>query len=75
MNKEAIVDQVAARAHTTKGQTAVIITSCLETIMQAVSEGDTVKLRRLGQLLRRYNVDLIDIRASQYNGATLKGAS
>ena len=53
MNKEAIVTAVAASTHTTKGQTAVIITQCLEVIRQAVQRGDVVKLRGFGRFAYR----------------------
>src|SRR5262252_1813538 len=39
MDKDTIVTRVAAGTHTTKSQTALIITQCLDTIMQAVQHG------------------------------------
>jgi len=53
MDKDTIVTRVATSTHTPKGQTAVIITQCLATIMQAVQRGESVKLRGLGRFERR----------------------
>jgi nucleoid DNA-binding protein len=48
MDKDTIVTQVATSAHTTKAQTAQVITACLDVIMQAVQRGESVKLRGFG---------------------------
>jgi nucleoid DNA-binding protein len=53
MDKDAIVTRVAASTQTTKRDTAAIITQCLETIMQAVQRGESVKLHGLGRFERR----------------------
>jgi nucleoid DNA-binding protein len=49
MDKDTIVTRVATSTQTTKSQTALVITRCLEIIMQAVQRGDTVKLRGFGR--------------------------
>lgn len=48
MNKGELVDRVAARAGATKKQAEAVITATIETIMEAVAEGDKVTLVGFG---------------------------
>ncbi|MDJ0715169.1 MAG: HU family DNA-binding protein [Prochloraceae cyanobacterium] len=54
MNKGELVDKVAQKATVTKKQADAVITAAIETIMEAVSEGDKVTLVGFGSFERRH---------------------
>ena len=53
MNKGELVDRVAARATVTKKQAEAVITATIETIMDAVGEGEKVTLVGFGSFESR----------------------
>jgi DNA-binding protein HU-beta len=53
MNKGELVDKVAQKATVTKKQADAVITATIETIMEAVSEGDKVTLVGFGSFESR----------------------
>ncbi|NEN99913.1 MAG: HU family DNA-binding protein [Moorea sp. SIO1F2] len=53
MNKGELVDKVAERATVTKKQADAVLTATIETIMEAVSEGDKVTLVGFGSFESR----------------------
>ncbi len=53
MNKGDLVDKIADRATVTKKQADAVLTAALETIMEAVSEGEKVTLVGFGSFERR----------------------
>jgi DNA-binding protein HU-beta len=53
MNKGELVDAVAVRASVTKKQADAVITAAIETIMDAVSEGDKITLVGFGSFEAR----------------------
>ena len=53
MNKGQLVDKVAQKATVTKKQADAVITAAIETIMEAVSEGDKVTLVGFGSFESR----------------------
>lgn len=53
MNKGELVDDVAKKASVTKKQADAVITAVIETIMEAVSEGDKVTLVGFGSFESR----------------------
>jgi DNA-binding protein HU-beta len=53
MNKGELVDKVAQKATVTKKQADAVITAAIETIMEAVSEGDKVTLVGFGSFESR----------------------
>ncbi|MDY6781774.1 MAG: HU family DNA-binding protein [Cyanobacteriota bacterium] len=53
MNKGDLVDTVAQKATVTKKQADAVLTATLETIMEAVSEGDKVTLVGFGSFESR----------------------
>lgn len=53
MNKGELIDQVADKASVTKKQADAVITAALESIVEAVSEGDKVTLVGFGSFERR----------------------
>ncbi len=53
MNKGQLVDQVANKTTVTKKQADAVITAAIETIMEAVSEGDKVTLVGFGSFESR----------------------
>jgi DNA-binding protein HU-beta len=53
MNKGELVDRVAARATVTKKQAEAVITATIETIMDAVAEGEKVTLVGFGSFESR----------------------
>ena len=54
MNKGELIDKVAHKATVTKKQADAVITAAIETIMEAVSEGDKVTLVGFGSFERRH---------------------
>jgi len=53
MNKGDLIDQVAEKAVVTKKQADAVLTAALETIVEAVSEGQKVTLVGFGSFERR----------------------
>jgi DNA-binding protein HU-beta len=53
MNKGELVDKVAEKATVTKKQADAVLTAALESIMEAVSEGDKVTLVGFGSFESR----------------------
>ncbi|AOY80429.1 MULTISPECIES: HU family DNA-binding protein [Moorena] len=53
MNKGELVDKVAEKATVTKKQADAVLTATIETIMEAVSEGDKVTLVGFGSFESR----------------------
>ena len=53
MNKGELIDQVADKASVTKKQADAVITAALESIVEAVSDGDKVTLVGFGSFERR----------------------
>jgi len=53
MNKGELVDRIAQRATVTKKQADAVLSAAIETIMDAVSEGDKVTLVGFGSFERR----------------------
>ncbi|NEO73481.1 HU family DNA-binding protein [Moorena sp. SIO3H5] len=53
MNKGELVDKVAERATVTKKQADAVLSAAIETIMEAVSEGDKVTLVGFGSFESR----------------------
>lgn len=53
MNKGDLVDKVAEKAQVTKKQADAVLTATLESIMEAVSEGEKVTLVGFGSFERR----------------------
>ena len=54
MNKGELVDKIAQKATVTKKQADAVLTAAIETIMEAVSEGDKVTLVGFGSFERRH---------------------
>ncbi len=54
MNKGELVDRIAQRATVTKKQADAVLSAAIETIMDAVSEGDKVTLVGFGSFERRH---------------------
>lgn len=54
MNKGELVDRIAQRATVTKKQADAVLSAAIETIMEAVSEGDKVTLVGFGSFERRH---------------------
>lgn len=54
MNKGELVDRIAQRATVTKKQADAVLSAAVETIMDAVSEGDKVTLVGFGSFERRH---------------------
>jgi DNA-binding protein HU-beta len=54
MNKGELVDRIAQKATVTKKQADAVLTAAIETIMEAVSEGDKVTLVGFGSFERRH---------------------
>ncbi|RMF23622.1 MAG: HU family DNA-binding protein [Cyanobacteria bacterium J083] len=54
MNKGELVNTVSAKSNVTKKQADAVITATIETIMEAVSEGDKVTLVGFGSFERRF---------------------
>jgi DNA-binding protein HU-beta len=53
MNKGELVDKIAAKASVTKKQADAVLTAAIETIMEAVSDGDKVTLVGFGSFESR----------------------
>jgi len=53
MNKGELVDRISQKATVTKKQADAVLTAAVETIMEAVSEGDKVTLVGFGSFERR----------------------
>jgi DNA-binding protein HU-beta len=53
MNKGELVDQIAQKASVTKKQADAVLTAAIETIIDAVSEGDKVTLVGFGSFEAR----------------------
>ncbi|MGV2827047.1 HU family DNA-binding protein [Myxosarcina sp. GI1(2024)] len=53
MNKGELVDRISQKATVTKKQADAVLTAAIETIMEAVSEGDKVTLVGFGSFERR----------------------
>lgn len=53
MNKGELVDAIADKANVTKKQADAVLTAALETIVDAVSDGDKVTLVGFGSFERR----------------------
>ena len=53
MNKGELVDRIANKATVTKKQADAVLSAAVETIMEAVSEGDKVTLVGFGSFERR----------------------
>ncbi len=53
MNKGELVDSIATKASVTKKHADAVLTAAIETIMEAVSEGDKVTLVGFGSFERR----------------------
>ncbi|VEP15905.1 HU, DNA-binding transcriptional regulator, alpha subunit [Hyella patelloides LEGE 07179] len=54
MNKGELVDRIAQKATVTKKQADAVLSAAIETIMEAVSEGDKVTLVGFGSFERRH---------------------
>ena len=54
MNKGELVDRISQRATVTKKQADAVLSAAIETIMDAVSEGDKVTLVGFGSFERRH---------------------
>jgi DNA-binding protein HU-beta len=54
MNKGELVDRISQKATVTKKQADAVLTAAIETIMEAVSEGDKVTLDGFGSFERRH---------------------
>ena len=54
MNKGELVDRIAQRATVTKKQADAVLSAAIETIMDAVAEGDKVTLVGFGSFERRH---------------------
>ena len=54
MNKGELFDRIAQRATVTKKQADAVLSAAIETIMDAVSEGDKVTLVGFGSFERRH---------------------
>ncbi|GCA74957.1 MAG: HU family DNA-binding protein [Microcystis sp. M015S2] len=53
MNKGELIDQIALKASVTKKQADAVLTAAIETIIEAVSEGDKVTLVGFGSFEAR----------------------
>ncbi|GAB4526235.1 MAG: HU family DNA-binding protein [Pleurocapsa sp.] len=53
MNKGELVDRISQKATVTKKQADAVLSAAIETIMEAVSEGDKVTLVGFGSFERR----------------------
>ncbi|MFM6060557.1 MAG: HU family DNA-binding protein, partial [Microcystis aeruginosa] len=53
MNKGELIDQIALKASVTKKQADAVLTAAIETIIDAVSEGDKVTLVGFGSFEAR----------------------
>ena len=53
MNKGELVDRISQKATVTKKQADAVLSAAVETIMEAVSEGDKVTLVGFGSFERR----------------------
>ena len=53
MNRGELVDAISTKANITKKQTEVVLTAVLDTIIEAVSEGDKVSLIGFGSFEQR----------------------
>ena len=53
MNKDELIDQIALKASVTKKQADAVLTAAIETIIEAVSEGDKVTLVGFGSFEAR----------------------
>jgi DNA-binding protein HU-beta len=53
MNKGELIDQIALKASVTKKQADAVLTAAIETIIEAVSEGDKVTLVGFGSFESR----------------------
>lgn len=51
MNKTELIDAIAARAQTTKTQTATILNGFMETVQKTLAKGDTIQLVGFGTFL------------------------
>ncbi len=54
MNKGELVDRIAQKATVTKKQADAVLSAAIDTIMEAVSEGDKVTLVGFGSFERRH---------------------
>jgi nucleoid DNA-binding protein len=54
MTKADLVDQVAATVYLAKSQTDVVLTQCLQAIMEALQAGESVELRGFGRFHVRH---------------------
>ena len=54
MNKGELVDRISQKATVTKKQADAVLSAAIETIMEAVSEGDKVTLVGFGSFERRH---------------------